>query len=73
MLAQAAKGDNGAAWLLLPVRVFQSPFSSRRFLPAWHVAIVGRFHFILRKPIKATGLPILETSKGPFLLISQSY
>jgi len=41
MLAQAAKGQIGAAWLLLPARVFQSPFSSRRFLPAWHVAIVS--------------------------------
>jgi len=40
MLAQAAKGDLGAAWLLLPARVFPSLFSSRRFLPAWHVAIV---------------------------------
>jgi len=40
MLAQAAKGDDGEAWLLLPARVFQSPLSSRRFLPAWHVAIV---------------------------------
>jgi hypothetical protein len=53
MLAQAAKGDDGAAWLLLPARVFQSLFSSRRFLPAWHVAIVGRFHFFLRKSIKS--------------------
>jgi len=41
MLAQAAKDQIGAAWLLLPARVFQSPFSSRRFLPAWHVAIVA--------------------------------
>jgi hypothetical protein len=73
MLAQSAKGDLGAAWLLLPARVFQSPFSSRRFLPAWHVAIVGRFHFILRKPKKATDLPILDTSKGPFLPIFQSH
>jgi len=53
MLAPAAKGQIGEAWLLLPERVFQSPFSSRRFLPAWHVAIVGRFHFFLRKPIKS--------------------
>jgi hypothetical protein len=52
---------------------FPSPFSSRRFLPAWHVAIVGRFHFILRKPKKATDLPILDTSKGPFLPIFQSH
>jgi hypothetical protein len=73
MLAQAAKGDLGEAWLLLPARVFPSLFSSRRFLPAWHVAIVGRFHFFLRKTyIKATVLPILDTSKGPFLLIFQS-
>ncbi|WP_421947407.1 hypothetical protein [Phaeodactylibacter xiamenensis] len=69
MLAQAAKGDLGEAWLLLPVRFFSSSFSSRRFLPAWHVAIVGRFHFIRRKPKKATVLPILDTSQGPFLLI----
>ena len=41
MLAQAAKDQIGAARLLLPARVFPSPFSSRRFLPAWHVAIVG--------------------------------
>ncbi|MCR9193016.1 MAG: hypothetical protein NXI01_10305 [Gammaproteobacteria bacterium] len=73
MLAQAAKGDDGEAWLLLPARVFQSPLSSRRFLPAWHVAIVGRFHFIPRKPKKATGLLILDTSKGPFLPIFQSF
>jgi hypothetical protein len=73
MLAQAAKDQLGAAWLLLPVRVFPSPFFNRRFLPAWHVAIVGRFHFFLRKTyIKATVLPILDTSKGPFLLIFQS-
>jgi hypothetical protein len=72
MLAQAAKDQFGAAWLLLPVRVFPSLFSSRRFLPAWHVAIVGRFHFIRRKPKKATDLPILDTSKGPFLPILQS-
>jgi hypothetical protein len=49
MLAQAAKDQIGAVWLLLPARIFQSPFFNRRFLPAWHVAIVGRFHFILRK------------------------
>jgi hypothetical protein len=49
MLAQAAKDQLGAAWLLLPVRVFPSPFFNRRFLPAWHVAIVGRFHFFLRE------------------------
>jgi hypothetical protein len=49
MLAQAAKGNLGAAWLLLTARGFLSPFFNRRFLPAWHVAIVGRFHFILRK------------------------
>jgi hypothetical protein len=53
MLAQAAKGECGEAWLLLPVRVFQSLFSFRRFLPAWHVAIVGRFHFIRRDPNKS--------------------
>jgi hypothetical protein len=53
MLAQAAKGDLGAAWLLLPTRIFPYPFPSRRFLPAWHVAIVGRFHFILLKPNKS--------------------
>jgi hypothetical protein len=47
MLAQAAKGKTGAAWLLLPARVFQSPFFSRRFLPAWHVAIVMGCRFIL--------------------------
>jgi len=41
MLAQAAKDDDGKAWLLMPAWVFQSPFSSRRFLPAWHVAIVA--------------------------------
>ena len=73
MLAQAAKGDDGEAWLLLPARVFQSLFSSRRFLPAWHVAIVGRFHFIRCKPKKATDLPVLDTPKGPFLPISQSF
>ena len=73
MLAQAAKDETGVAWLLLPARVFPSPFFFRRFLPAWHVAIVGRFHFIRRKPKKATGLPILDTSKGPFLPISQSF
>ena len=72
MLAQAAKDETGAAWLLLPVRVFRSPFSSRRFIPAWHVAIVGRFHFIRCKPKKATDLPVLDTSKGPFLPIFQS-
>jgi hypothetical protein len=49
MLAQAAKDDLGEAWLLLTARVFPSPFFNRRFLPAWHVAIVGRFHFFLRK------------------------
>jgi len=73
MLAQAAKGDDGEAWLLLPAWVFQSLFSSRRFLPAWHVAIVGRFHFFFVRPVKATGLPILDTSKGPFLPIFQSF
>jgi hypothetical protein len=73
MLAQAAKDQIGAAWLLLPARVFPSLFSSRRFLLAWHVAIVGRFHFIRRKPKKATDLPILDTSKGPFLPIFQSF
>jgi hypothetical protein len=72
MLAQAAKDQIGAAWLLMPARVFQSPFFNRRLLPAWHVAIVRRFHFFLRKPIKATVLPILDTSKGPFLPIFQS-
>jgi hypothetical protein len=50
MLVQAAKGELGEAWLLMPARVFPSLFFNRRFLPAWHVAIVGRFHFILRKP-----------------------
>ena len=73
MLAQAAKDEDGEAWLLLPARVFQSLFFNRRFLPAWHVAIVGRFHFFLREPIKATVLPILDNSKGPFLLILRSY
>jgi hypothetical protein len=73
MLAQAAKGETGAAWLLLTARVFQSPFSSHRFLPAWHVAIVGRFHFILRKLKKRPVLTILDTSKGPFVLIFQSF
>jgi hypothetical protein len=34
MLAQAAKGDLGEAWLLMPARVFQSQFFNRRFLPA---------------------------------------
>ncbi len=47
MLAQAAKGDDGAAWLLVPARVFQSPFFIRRFLPAWHVAIVVASRFQL--------------------------
>jgi len=45
MLAQAAKGDDGEAWLLVPARVFQSPFFFRRLLPAWHVAIVGCRNF----------------------------
>jgi hypothetical protein len=48
MLVQAAKGELGEAWLLMPARVFPSLFFNRRFLPAWHVAIVGRFHFFLR-------------------------
>jgi hypothetical protein len=72
MLAQAAKGDLGEAWLLLPARVFQSPFSSRRFLPAWHVAIVGRFHFILRKTYKSDRFTDSGYFKRAFLLIFQS-
>jgi hypothetical protein len=31
MLAQAAKGDLGAAWLLLPARVFHLHFSIEGF------------------------------------------
>jgi hypothetical protein len=31
MLAQAAKGDLGAAWLLLPARVFHLHFSIEDF------------------------------------------
>jgi hypothetical protein len=31
MLAQAAKGEIGAAWLLLPVRVFHLHFSFEDF------------------------------------------
>jgi hypothetical protein len=58
MLAQAAKGDDGEAWLLLPARIFKSPFSSRRFLPAWHVAIVGRCFQFLCLPINS----ILKTN-----------
>ena len=73
MLAQTAKDDDGAAWLLMPARVYSSSFSSRRLLPAWHVAIVGRFHFIRCKPKKATDLPVLDTPKGPFLPIFQSF
>ncbi|MCR9066817.1 MAG: hypothetical protein NXI00_22795, partial [Cytophagales bacterium] len=29
--------------------------------------VLGASIFIIRKPIKATGLPILDTPKGPFL------
>jgi hypothetical protein len=35
--------------------------------------VLGASIFILRKPIKATGLTILDTSKGPFLTAFQSF
>ena len=72
----ASAGSKRRSWRSLAFAAcagFPSQFSSRRFLPAWHVAIVGRFHFILRKPMKATVLTILYTSKGPFLPIFQSF
>ncbi|WP_425422227.1 hypothetical protein [Phaeodactylibacter xiamenensis] len=67
------KDEIGEAWLLLPAAGFSFSFFNRRFLPSLSVAIVGRFHFIRCKPKKATDLPILDTSKGPFLPIFQSH
>jgi hypothetical protein len=68
-LKNASAGSKRRTWRSLAFAAcagFSSPFSFRRFLPAWHVAIVGRFHFFLRKPMKATVLPVLDTSKGRF-------
>ncbi|MBS9770383.1 MAG: hypothetical protein J7F05_07780 [Trichodesmium erythraeum GBRTRLIN201] len=60
MLAQAAKGDDGAAWLLLTARVIPSLFSSRRFLPAWHVAIVHSIRVLFDFTITSGHFSIFE-------------
>jgi hypothetical protein len=61
MLAQAAKGEFGAAWLLLTAADFHSSFFNRRFLPSLCVAIVMGCRFILftvskKGPISNSGL-----------------
>jgi hypothetical protein len=47
MLAQAAKGESGAAWLLLTAADFSFSFFNSRFSPSLCVAIVMGCRFIL--------------------------
>jgi hypothetical protein len=69
IIAQAAKGEFGAAWLLMTAADFHSSFFNRRFLPSLCVAIVMGCRFILLPISKKGPFQILDYPKGGYSIL----